>query len=70
MLALFILTVILIFLYEGVPLWKKRLWPELGTLGALTGVAAYLYIARVLGMTTPVDWLEMLLSPLGKIIFK
>ena len=70
MIVLFILAVILIFLYDGVPLLKKRLWRELGTIGVLVGAASYLCIVDILGMSTPVNWLEQLLSPIGKILFK
>ena len=71
MLVLFTLVgTILIFLYDGIPLWEKRLWRELGVLGVLIGAAAYLNIAAMLGMTTPVNWLEQLLGPIGRMIYK
>lgn len=70
MIAMFILAVILICLYEGGPLIKKRLWRELGAFGVLIGSAAWLGIAKILGISTPVNWLEQLLGPIGKMILK
>lgn len=70
MIAVFILAVVLIFLYDGLPLLKRKLWRELGVMGILIGSATYLGITEILGMTTPVHWLEQLLGPIGEIIFK
>lgn len=68
--GLFILAVVLIFLYDGLPLIKKGLWRELYTMGAIIGLAAYLGIAKTLELSTPFNWLEGLLSPVGTMIFR
>lgn len=70
MIVWFTLAVILISLHEGMPLLKRRLWRELGTLGLINISATYLAIAELLGMSTPLNWLEQLLSPIGKMIFR
>lgn len=70
MIILFILAVLLICLLEGVPLIKKGLWPELGTLGFLIGTAIFLGIAKILEIPTPLNWLQQLLSPVGEGILK
>lgn len=69
-LSLFLLAAILVFLFEGVPLIKAKLWRELGTFGFLMGAALLLGIIRLLGISTPVEWLHKFLSPVGKTIFK
>lgn len=70
MLAMFILAVLLISLYEGLPLLKRRLWRELGAVGLLIGAAVYLGIAELWGMSTPLGLLEQLLGPIGKMTFR
>jgi len=70
MITPFLLAVILIVLYEGLPLFKNKLWRELGALGMLIGLAAFLGIADMWGMPTPVNLLEQLLGPIGQTIFK
>jgi 4-hydroxybenzoate polyprenyltransferase len=70
MIALFLLTVIVICLYEGIPLTKQRLWRELATLGLLIGSSFSLGVAKLLGVSSPLNWLEHWLGPIGKMIFK
>jgi len=68
--TLFVITTSLILLYEGVPLIKKKLWRELSVLGVLLGSATYLAIAGMLQLSTPLNWLEYLLGPFGKMFFR
>lgn len=70
MLILLILAVFLICLFEGVPLIKKGLWRELGTLGFLIATAIYLGITDIAELPTPINWLQQLLNPVGEVIFK
>lgn len=70
MIPFFILAVLLIAAYEGPQLIKNKLWRELGVMGVIVGATAYLAVAGVLGMSTPLNWLEKLLGPVGMIIFK
>jgi hypothetical protein len=66
----FILAVILISLYDGLPLIKKRQWPELIAVGLIIGTSALLTIAEFLKLTTPFNWLEQLLMPIGVMLFR
>ena len=70
MIALFLLAVVYIGLYEGLPLFKRKLWRELGAVGLLLGSSVYLAVAETLGMSTPLNWLEQLLGPVGRMIFR
>lgn len=70
MISLFILVAILICLFEGGALLNKKMWRELGVVGVLMGAALSLGITKLLGLSTPVNWLHQLLSPLGETIFK
>lgn len=67
---LIILAAIIIVLAEGVPLFKKRLWRELGVLFFLTVLAVFIGIAKELDITSPAMWLHQLIGPVGEVIFK
>lgn len=66
---LFFFAVILICLVEGIPLVKKGLWRELGTLGVLIGTAVLLGIVKIMGVSS-VGWLQQLLGPVGEAVLK
>lgn len=70
MIILLAVSGILIMLYEGIPLLRKKLWRELVTVGILIASAIFLGIAEMLGVTMPIPWLEQLVGPLGQTIFK
>lgn len=70
LIPLFLLAAILIGLFDGIPLIKAKQWRELGTFGALMGTALYLGISKLLNLSTPVNWLHQLLSPIGEAIYK
>ena len=70
MLLFLIVAVILIGLYEGPQLIKRRYWRELGAVGLLIGAASYLVVANILGWPAPLNWLENLLGPIGMSILK
>lgn len=69
MAILFVLTVIIIFLADGIPLIKGKLWRELGVFCFLIASAICLVIINGLNISTPVNWLDKLLNPIGKAIF-
>lgn len=62
-------AVLLIGLIEGVPLIKKKMWKELMTVGLLLSIAIFLQISKDLGIITPINLLERLLEPIGKMFF-
>ncbi|VBB05145.1 Hypothetical protein LUCI_0352 [Lucifera butyrica] len=70
MTLLLILAGLLTAVYEGLPLFRKRLWRELAILGLLLGSAGLLGIVQVLGLSTPLNWLEQILGPVGRQFFK
>lgn len=70
MIIILIVAVILIYLVEVPPLVKKKLWKELATFSFIIGIAIFIGIEKVLGLATPVAWLQQLLSPIGKAMLK
>lgn len=70
MLLVTILAIILIFIAEGIPMIRNKLWKELITLGLLLGIALLLVIGYKLGIPTPLALVDELLSPFGKAIFQ
>lgn len=70
MVVFLIVAVILICLIEVPHLLKGGLRKELATLGFIIGIAVFLGIAKILDFTTPVEWLEQLLVPVGEAMFK
>ena len=67
MTIILIITVLLIGLIEGVQLVKKKMWKELMTVGFILSIAMFLQISKDLGMITPINLLEKLLEPIGKV---
>jgi hypothetical protein len=70
MLKLLIILVIPICLFEGVPLIKAREWKMLIALGTILGIALFIGIGKTCGLPTPLELLDSLLRPVGKVIFK
>lgn len=70
MIVFLIVAVVLICLAEVPPLVKKKLWKELTTFGFIIGAAIFLGIVELLTSTTPVEWLEQLLIPVGEAMLK
>lgn len=62
-------AVVVIFLAEGLPLIRKKLWRELTALVLLLGMAVLLAAGKWLGVTSPLIWLDRWLRPLGETIF-
>ena len=57
-------------LAEGMPLRKKGQWKELAVMSTLLGLAFLLVTGYYLGLPSPLAFLERLLEPVGKAIFK
>ncbi len=70
MTILFILTVVFISLFEGIPLVKNKQWGELVMVSFLITVSVYLGIAKLRNWSTPIQWLEQLLDPLATTLFR
>lgn len=70
MLKLFILLVISICLFEGIPLAKKKSWKTMIAFGSLMGIALFISIGKALGLPTPIELLDQWLRPVGEAIFK
>jgi hypothetical protein len=67
--VILILAVFLIFLFEGIPLIKKRMWNELTTVVLLLLIAAIMQIGKSLNMASLINIIERLFEPIGKMIF-
>jgi hypothetical protein len=65
-----IAAILLIFIFEGLPLIKKKMWKELAAAGLLIILAVFIQISQSLNILTPIDILEKIFEPVGKIIFK
>lgn len=70
MLLVLMLISATIILIEGIPLVRKKQWKEFYTLISLLSIALALGIMKTIGMTSPIQFLQNLLYPLGKTIFK
>jgi hypothetical protein len=57
-------------LAEGIPLGKQGQWKELAVMSTLLGIALLLVAGYYLGLPSPLAFLERLLEPVGKAIFK
>ncbi len=55
---------------EGIPLIKKKMWKELITLISLIAIAILLVIENLLDIPTPINFINNLLYPFGKTIFR
>ena len=67
MTLILIIAALLIGLIEGLQLIKKKMWKELMTVGFILSIAMFLQISKDLGMITPINLLEKLFEPIGKI---
>lgn len=63
-------AIIVIFIFEGVPLIRKKLWKELGVFCMLMGLAAFWGMAKSFNLDTPVEWLQDWLGPIGEKVLK
>lgn len=70
MIYLFIVAVITVGLAEALPLIKKKMWKEVFAISSLLGISTMLIVLRALGLSTPFEWLNQTLIPVGKFIFK
>lgn len=68
MLYLIILVIIIISYIEGLPFIKNKQWKELTVLETMLGISLLLVIGKKLGITTPIAYLDNVLSPIGKAI--
>lgn len=55
---------------EGLPLFKKKMWKELITVIILLLITISLVAVKKLSLPTPLNILNDLLYPLGKMIFR
>ncbi|MFA6941542.1 MAG: hypothetical protein WCQ54_11300 [Clostridiaceae bacterium] len=70
MTIILIITALLICLIEGVPLIRKGMWKEFTTISFLLFIALFIQIGVKLGMPTPIDLIEKLFMPIGKMFLK
>jgi hypothetical protein len=70
MIYLFIIAVAAVSLAEGIPLIKKGMWKEFYTIVSLLGISAFFVVLSAFGLSTPFEWLNNSLIPVGKLIFK
>lgn len=66
----FIFISVVIYLVEGIPLVKKKMWKELTTAIVIIIIAVSLAVLRAVGITSPIKVLVNLLIPFGKAIFR
>lgn len=70
MLLVILLAITIVCMVEGFPLYGKKQWKELATLGLLLGIALLLGIGYKLGIQGPIALMDEWLNPLGKAIFQ
>ena len=70
MTVLIVFTALAIGLAEGIPLGKQGQWKDLAVMSTLLGMAFLLAVGYYLGLPSPLAFLERLLGPVGKAIFK
>ncbi len=64
------LSVVAIFVTEGLPLIKTKRWKELFTIGVLLTIALFLVIGDKFGIPGPVNILKRIVAPIGKKLLK
>lgn len=67
MIIILIITVLLIFLMEGITLIKKKLWKELTTVGFILFIAIFLEIGENWAIITPINLIKKFLEPIGRL---
>ncbi|MFL0195040.1 hypothetical protein ACJDU8_05535 [Clostridium sp. WILCCON 0269] len=67
--TIIIIAVLSICVLEGIPLIKKRMWKELLSMSLILLISLSLEISKKLGIITPINFIEKLFKPLGKIFF-
>lgn len=67
MIIILIISVLFIYLLEGVTLIKKKLWKELTTVTIILSIAIFLEISKNLGMITAINLIEKFLEPIGRL---
>lgn len=70
MIIYLIFALILICLFDGVSLARRKLWRELSTLGVLITIAIIIVIAKKFHIPTLVDILHQLFRPIGEVLFR
>lgn len=70
MTVLLVFTALAIGLAEGIPLQKKGQWKELAVMSTILGMAFLMVAGYYLGLPSPLAFMERLLEPVGKAIFK
>ena len=70
MTILIVFTALAIGLAEGRPLGKQGQWKELAVMSSLLGLAILLAVGYYLGLPSPLAFLERLIGPIGKAIYK
>lgn len=66
MIKALISAVLLIGFIEGSSLIKKKMWKEFITVSFILSIAVLLQVCKELGIITPINLLERLLGPIGK----
>ncbi|EDK32391.1 hypothetical protein [Clostridium kluyveri] len=69
MITIIITAALLICVLEGIPLFKKKMWKELLSMGFILLISLLLEISKILNIITPINFIEQLFKPLGKILF-
>jgi hypothetical protein len=64
--AFLIITILLILLIEGIPLFNNKMWKELICVVVLLCAAVIIQISSNMGMITGIKLIEKVLEPIGK----
>ncbi len=70
MTVLILFTALAIGLAEGIPLGKQRQWKALAVISTFLGMSVLLAVGYYFGLPAPLELLERLIGPVGKVIFK
>ena len=70
MTVLIVFAALAIGLAEGIPLQKKGQWKELVVMSTILGMAFLMVAGYYLGLPSPLAFMDRLLEPVGKAIFK
>lgn len=70
MTSFLIITILLILLIEGIPLFINKMWKEFTCVILLLCVAALIQIGSSIGMLTGIGFIEKLLKPIGEMYLK
>lgn len=70
MIIITLLATLSIILFEGIPLVKKRRWPELAAGAILIAIALFTVFGKRYGVPTLLELLMQWLAPLGKLVLK